>query len=612
MGITQIYDFDNVNNFTLSNAVLSAGKAKLGLVSNPGQVFSQDFASATGFTYDALKASFTGGLVRQNSQISTNMLLGVTFTQNINTNWVQTGTELIGSLIGVPTISNGKLDCTVGTKGVYWESTEIGNIAGIFSVRFKYTPNYSGAPSALTALFSLKNNSNNNDKFIVYHDPTSGRVRLQAYDNAGNLIHSGAIFGNWLPTLGVEYELEICANTSGTGIIGFFINGVKLGDSPATVYIRGTSATRFYIASDGSYVSNALFDDVLLYNITHYTANYTPGYTVPEYKYLTSLIVGPSFTYTGIGTIQSVDSGTVIEAGAPRYIIAGKYWNGLAWVTSNNSYAQANLFATILANLTSFVASGGVVPWAIVFPDSNTLSTVSDLSVTVTGQRYSPTGYVEPAQALQVKTLLSYSQDHTEGANTDVRVVLKIDGVLKYWNGSAWVTSNGTIAQANTATEINTNLASLSLGVNSSVYVRWLLATSANTETPEIESATVVYDFGAIETPLVTCIIFGYLKNISDTPIADAIIRFELESKPDIYKEANNNVIHTGKVEVTTDANGYFALPLVRSSEFEDTTRYKISIIKNGTIAKSSTGSKLYFSVPDADTKDITDLLPTV
>lgn len=614
MGISQLYDFDNILNFTASNTVISAGKAKLGLISNPNQVFAEDFTDNVGFTYDALKASFAAGLVLQSSQLPSSSFSALfsTFTSSMDANWYTANTSLAANLIGVPTLSGGKLDCTGATnKGLYYSNAVIGNLAGSLSLKFKYTPNYTTAPATYSALFSFTNGTNNNDLIRVYHENASNRVRISAYNNIGTLIHSGNIFGSWAPTAGQEYEIEVCVDAGGTGNIRMFIDGVLLG-TVNTIYTRGTSAVRLYLGSDTLYVTDASFNDISLYSNVQHTTNYTAGYSIPEAKYVTSLVQGPSFTYTGIGTIQSVDTASIVEVGTPRYIVAGKYWDGLAWSTSNNSYAQANSFATVLANLGAFVAGGGTVPWSIVFPDSNTLSSVSDFSVTVTGQRYSPTGYIEPAQALQVKDLIAYSQVHTEDADTDIRVILKIDGVLKYWNGLAWATSNGTIAQANTAEDLNTNLATLDLGVNSTVYIRWLMSTSVATSTPELDTATMTYDFGAIETALITCILFGYLKNISDSPVADAIVRFELESKTDIYKEANNNVIHTGKVEVTTDVNGYFALPLVRSSEFTDTTRYKITIIKNGTIAKTSTGSKLYFSVPDADTKDITDLLPIV
>ena len=612
MSLSLSYGFDTELDYTLSNCAILSSKARLAIVPSPEQLFAQDFASDVGFTYDNTKAEFNAGILRQKDLRPVSSVLAATYTSSKNLNWSTAG-SLVGTDIGAPLLSAGKLSCLGGgNNGVRYESADIGASGNVGAMKIKYTPNYSGTPATNYNIFEFAPVSGNNDRMLVFHSAT-GTLRLSAYTSVGTAKHAAVPFGGvWSPVAGTEYEIELDWDTV-AGVVRLFVNGVLNGSMPVSSYARGSDADRLYIGAGTSYfAADGYFDDALLFSTVQHTAGYTPGYTLPEFIYGASKIDGPNFTYSGLGSVLSIDDGSVVETGSPRFIIGLKYWNGSAWVVSNGTYAQANSFATALANLASFVASGSILPWSVVFTDSNTQSSVDDFDVEVTGQKYSPTGYLEPAQGVQVKTLISYLHTHTENANTDLRVVLKVDGVLKWWNGTAWATSNGSIAQGNTAEEINLNMASLSLGVNSTIFVRWLMATSSNVETPEIETATIAYNFGAIETPLVTCEVFGYLKNISDAPVVGAKIKFELNQKPEKYKEANKNIISTLSVEATTDANGYFTIPLVRSSEYEDATEYKATITIGTTIITKSSSGKLLFQVPDADTKDLSDLLPAV
>jgi len=610
MAIMQTYQFDNSANYVLNNTVTEGSKAKLALIPNPGQVFAQDFSSDVGFTYDNTKVEFVGGVMRQKDQTPTNSILGGKFSSTKNLNWFKNGASTTGIETGTTTLTGGKLNCLdFGNNSMRFTDASIGNLGDIGTLKFKYTPNYSGTPAQNVNMVEMSPPSGTNSTMLIFHSST-GTVRLTAYTSVGTAKHAAVAFGAvWSPVAGTEYEIELDWDTV-AGQVRLFINGVLQGSMVVSSYARGTSATRIFVGAGTTYpVANGSFSDVVCFSTVQHTSGYTPGYTLPAYIYLGSLVNGPNFTYTGVGSVLSIDSGDVSEVGVPRYIIGLRYWNGTAWVISNNSYAQANDFATALAHLDEFVASGGVLPWSVVFTDSNPISSIDEFEVVVTGQKYSPTGYLEPVQALQVAEILSYSHTTVEDLGTSVKVILKIDGVLKYWNGTAWVTSNGTEAQANTATDVNANLDELDLGVNSSVFIRWLLSTSVENDSPEIDSSVVHYNFGAVETPLSTCIVFGYLKDITDTPVVGASIKFELNQKNKFFKEANNNVIGTGSVTVTTDVNGYFSVPLVRSSEFDGETTYKLTITIGSIVILKNSAGYITFTVPDSETKDITDLV---
>jgi hypothetical protein len=612
MSISQNFPFTDSINYNLVNAAISAGKAKLAIVPNAGQLFEEDFADDTGFTYDAAKAEFTGGLVRQKDQRPANSVVAATYTSSKNLNWSQDG-SLVGTDVGTPILNAGKLECLGGgNNAVLYQNAEIGNVGNVGTLKLKFTPDYSGTPAQNVNIFELSPPSGNNGRMLIMHS-TTGTFRLTAYTSAGTSKYAAQIMGAvWSPVAGQTYEIELVWDTQSGAVVRLFVDGVVHGATPVSSYTRGTDATQLRIGAGTVYpVADGSFEDVVLFSTALHTSGYTPGYSVPENSYAASTVVLPAFSYTGLGTIQAVESSTVTEAGAPRYLIAGLYWNGSAWTISNGTYAQASSSADVIANLPALTVTGATsVPVSVLFPDTNTQSNVDLISVTVTGQKYAASGYLEPAQALQVKSLTEYIQTATVPGSTSLKIILKIDGLLKWFDGMAWVESNGTEAEANTAAELDEEtLALLVLGVNSSVFIRWLFTTASNTATPELDEATISYNFGAIETDLATCIVFGYVRDILGAPIKDVKCTFTLVAAKKSYQEANNNVILSPSVSVLTDVNGYFSAALVRTSEYESGGEYQIVFEKAETVASKGVSGKLTFEVPDAETKDITDLL---
>jgi hypothetical protein len=615
MSVSQLYPFNDQADYSLSNAVVTGGVAKLALVDNAGLIFANTFDDDTGFTYDSSKAEFTAGTLQQVDKTPTNSLLAAKYTSDANLNWHKNSGSPTGTLNGAPTISGGKIVCT-GSQGVHYQDALIGSAAqNTGTIKFKYTPNYTGSPPSNVNLASLIAPSGNNDRILITHSPSGDNFRLTVNSDTGAaIVATAAIGGAFLPTAAQEYEIELAFDVA-AGVFRIFVDGALHGTSSPGAYTRGTTATRLVAGATANVynLAEASFDDVVLFSNVQHTATYTPGYSLTDFIYVENKVDGPNFTYTGVGTVQSVDDGTVVETGSPRYIIGGLYWNGSVWVASNGSYAQANDSTTALSNLTEIDLGGsGILPWAVVFPDSNTQSTVDSFNIEVTGQKYSPSGYLEPVVGLNVSGLVDYSQTIVVPAGTDVKVILKIDNILTYHNGSAWVTSNG--SQSNTASEVADNAEDLVLGSNSEIFIRWILTSTEDNATSELQDSTVEYEFGAIETDPDTCIVYGYYRDIAGNPISGASVTFSLIRANKEYTEANKNIIE-GSVVVTTNSAGYFQSSLIRSSEYSLDRQYKIEIKKTSSsliTSKNPDKTLLTFAVPDSSTKDITDLLPTV
>lgn len=613
MSFTATANFDSAPEYDLENTELDAGAGKLSIVPNPGQLFEQPFTSDAGFTYDNTKAEFTGGLVRQKDLRPLNAVLAATYDLAKDLSWINSGSGTHTNK-GTTALVGGKLQALgVADNGVSYTSTEIGSVGNTGALKFKFTPNYSGTPSTNLTLFENRAPSGSNDRIVLFHGAT-GVIRLTMYSSVGSVIHSAANLGGvWNPVAGTEYEIEFNWDTI-AGLIRVFINGVLQGNTPVQSFARGTTATVLEIGAGATYAfSDGSYNDVVMFSEVQHSAGYTAGYSLPEYIYAANNVDLPTFSYTGIGTIIAVEASTVTVVGSPRFTVAGLYWNGSAWVASNGTYAQANDAATVIANLTSLNVTGATsVAVKVLFQNANTLSSVDLVSVTVTGQKYSPTGTIEPLLSLQVQAIQDIETDEEIPADTEIKYAIRVDGVLKYFDSTNWVNSNGTEAQTNTLTEINNNVGSLEFGVNSTVKIFILLITDDPTETPEIGSLTIHYDFGGVVVKPAKCLVYGYVKDISDAPIANANLTFELIRGKKEYKEANANVILGPKKIVQSDVNGYFELDLIRSSEFEGESQYQVSMEKSDVEASLIGTAKLLFDVPDAETKNLTDLLTAI
>jgi len=135
---------------------------------------------------------------------------------------------------------------------------------------------------------------------------------------------------------------------------------------------------------------------------------------------------------------------------------------------------------------------------------------LNDFRVFSTVQRtttYTPASYVpdynDAEQTIEVSTGTSIDELYTftavtnEPTNTQIGFILDVDGTDKYWDGSAWSASDGSLAQSNTAAVINTNAAAL-LSTTGTVKVMAVLYNTSEEDTPSITSVTLG-DIGLVD-----------------------------------------------------------------------------------------------------------------
>lgn len=371
------------------------------LIPFPGQVFTQDFSSDVGFTYDNTKVEFVGGVVRQKNLTPTN----ATFRASLNTypfDGIWGNGVLTASLVGSPTVDAiGKFGNSINLKGdtlKYLSYPALGNADSnqTGTIEFWYKPNYSGAPTSQKTIVSIHKAGTVNNRIHVEHASSSGALQFRANDSGGGSIFSNNL-ATWSPTAGQWYHFSVNYDIT-TGASRVFVDGVQSGGTGTGTGTRALPTDAVLVFGTDEFTnttSDGSYDDIIVYSTVQRTANFTPP-TAPylEYIYAGSTVVLPPFSYMGAGALLEVNDYDVQETNNPHYIVGGLYWNGSAWVASDGSYAQANISAVVLANLTSLAVEDALtIIVKVVFPDQNIQASVDLISVTATGQKHSPDTY---------------------------------------------------------------------------------------------------------------------------------------------------------------------------------------------------------------------------
>lgn len=346
---------------------------------------------------------------------------------------------------------------------------------------------------------------------------------------------------------------------------------------------------------------------------------HNPGYVLPATIYLENKVDGPSFTYTGLGTILSVDDAVFVETGLPRYIVAGRYWDGAAWSVSNGTFAQASDSATVIANLTAFNAAGAeFIPWSVVFGASNTKGSIDSFQVEVTGQILAPSGSIITNSYFVSNKINGFEATFNIPAG-DYLGFYAIVGLTSklYHDGTNWVESNGNSqAQTNTYADFKANIGIL-IANNVQVQLGIYMESGDQSTSPTIDEAFFEHNFGALKPsdPL-RCNVYMYLTDLEGEVLEGIKVNVRLMRESTQYAEASSFVV-LGNLQKTSDDEGFVSFRLVRSSEYEteaDPMKYVIDfdlgdkkVVNLTTFDVDGNPVPIEFEVPDLESVNITD-----
>lgn len=189
---------------------------------------------------------------------------------------------------------------------------------------------------------------------------------------------------------------------------------------------------------------------------------------------------------------------------------------------------------------------------------------------------------------LDMSALAGFTEVASVSGSDATSYVLNINGTDYYWNGSAWVASNGTYSQSNPAATINTNSAHSSMNAlliaGAKVFVKSFLHSATGSTTPTITSINVIYTFFpfAPTTPPLTTV-FLWLTDILDDVIGSNVVA--------TFSATNKTGYNYGK---------YVVLPFNKTVQFNSLGYAAISIMET-----SSVGIGITFNVSYQDGKTI-------
>jgi len=160
-----------------------------------------------------------------------------------------------------------------------------------------------------------------------------------------------------------------------------------------------------------------------------------------------------------------------------------------------------------------------------------------------------------------VSSLTSLSATTIVSGGDEIRFVLEVDGIKKYWNGSAWIQSDGSFAQSNTSAQVTAN-ASLLIPSStiSTINLNVLIHSADGTTTPNVSDVTLDFD-AIIQTidPVSQTTVFGYIKDASNQPLENVTVTATLNTDISNYK---GSVISPLYKSVKTNNAGYWSLQL--------------------------------------------------
>jgi hypothetical protein len=578
MTSTKTYNFDNASeyNFDSEKVKIEGGKARLKLVPHPNQIFDETFTSSVGFTYDSTLVEFTGTQLQQKDQLD-----GATFAAHYTS--TIDGTTGNGNITG--TAQNGAViaDSRLNLKGgslntsPYVEYNAVGKInADRGSIRFKYTPNYTGNPANEVRLFRYRdNNAVARNELYVYHD-TNSAFRVSSRTDAGATIQGGNPFGSKSLVAGTTYDITYSWDFT-NGIHRLFIDGVQQGADQTQTGTRSNDTTTVTHLTIGEpYYSNGEYNDVLIYDSFYYASAPSIPYVLPLYRFVDSYTESPVATANASpdGTLLSVESWESIglnEQYTFNDLAGNAYWFNhvsMAWELSNKTYAQSSTAQQILDHLPSFPFPPNTTQWkyGILFPDYNatTPSYIDRLTVEYTHQIYSldiPT--ISPCNTCKIWVEDFFSSAFTEEkeGTDEIKYIMVVDGSKMYHDGASWIASNGTYAQTNTAAEVSTNISEL-ISTRKQVGFEAHLYTEIGYTTPSLDAVSFSYD-AALPDPdgLNLVDLNGYIYD-SNSPVEGV----KVEARP--YRNGFNNPadgsggvfnLYQYKEVGTTLSDGYFS-----------------------------------------------------
>jgi len=580
MDIEQIYNIEDPNNYIMhADAEIVSGKAIPKLVDNAGLNFTQDYSSPAGFIVDdPTKAEIAGGQAQQKNQLIPGIMCAATYTADKDLLAYSLGNKT-GNLFGNASVSGGKLDLTgyiLGTHAKY-NAVSNGNPVQKGCIHIKFRTNYYGTPTEDQQIYSSGKLLKNEIQIYQWHGDGTTYVRMRDKNTAQIFLMGGGIFS---PIAGELNEWELNFDIDAGGTTRFFINGEIKATSNLTGD-RDNDSTDIYLGrfvSAGNAQPNIFIEEWFVSSEIQHTANYTPGWMIPENRYVETFIDEPDGVYSGPGSIQSYNSLASTESGAPRFVINGKYWTGTEFLASDKSYSKSSPMSDFEANKLLLTPCSPTTK-TITFPNSNILNLVSNSVINYTGQLYSQSDpWIRPKDYLNMKDVSKFLATIIKAGSDNIGLIQVVNNIRRYYTDGAWANSDGTLAQSNIDISILTEAVMKELiepDVGSEYYWLAILHSGDGLTYPGLDQIIIGGDkYHPEDSDIPECKIFFHAEELLGVNYSDA--QLVVKSYDSFWHGKRFILPFIRKSEIDINNPGYIKLSVIETYTISKTLRFYV------------------------------------
>jgi hypothetical protein len=208
------------------------------------------------------------------------------YKDNLDADYAR-GSRYVTLTNGSVTLTNGKLVLGSGQNNyVRYSAVSNANFTQQGTIKFKYTPNYSGTMTANAVIFNIGVTALSTTNAIwIYHRASNSNLVLV-------LVGAAEVsLGAWSPIAGSEYEFELDIDIS-NGASRLFVDGKQFGSTITTTGIRNNTSAIIQVGSwIGSNVdySNFSIRDIEIFDNVQHTSDYQTNKYTPNYSLQSAL-----------------------------------------------------------------------------------------------------------------------------------------------------------------------------------------------------------------------------------------------------------------------------------------------------------------------------------
>jgi hypothetical protein len=211
---------------------------------------------------------------------------------------------------------------------------------------------------------------------------------------------------------------------------------------------------------------------------------------------------------------------------------------------------------------------------------------------------------ITPNSPVSAKEITAYSVTSDPFAGSDlIRQTLKVASQEKYVPVATWVDANGTYAETNLPSEIDTNKAALDLSAGAFVYPVSYLHSDDGRSTPFLDTITIGFDFDNPGATPNKCRVYGQVLDNNGEPVEGAEVTVDGED----YYYDDALIARSG--QAFTDENGEWEMDVVETATDGTVVNFltKYTQIENGRL-KNKTKPDENKTVPNQPTAALSGL----